>query len=298
MIVSEIAPDRFDALLPTRGIRIETGPFAFRITSSLPELAAPLRLLYADFPAAQEGFVDFHLVLRPSSILGLVRGLAEILIDGHRVFGTFPRRTALPHTEWALNWWVYCYAHRFLIIHAAVVDRAGQAALLSAPPGSGKSTLCAALVARGWRLLSDELALIQPEDGRLRAIARPISLKNESIDVMTRFAPGSVIGPITKDTQKGTVAHLRAPRDSVSRVDEASRPRWIVFPKYLAGSSTQIAPVPKARAFMELAINGFNYRIMGAQGFETLADAIEACGCYALTYSDLDEAVAALADLQ
>ncbi len=51
MIVSEIAPERFDALLPTRGIRIETGPFAFRITSSLPELAAPLRLLYADFPA-------------------------------------------------------------------------------------------------------------------------------------------------------------------------------------------------------------------------------------------------------
>ena len=53
MIVSEIAPERFDALLPARGIRIETGPFAFRITSWLPELAAPLRLLYADFPAAR-----------------------------------------------------------------------------------------------------------------------------------------------------------------------------------------------------------------------------------------------------
>ena len=74
MILSEITPERFDALLPTRGIRIETGPFAFRITSSLPELAAPLRLLYADFPAAQEGFIDFHLVLRPSGLLGLARG--------------------------------------------------------------------------------------------------------------------------------------------------------------------------------------------------------------------------------
>jgi predicted ATPase len=29
--------------------------------------------------------------------------------------------------------------------------------ILPAPPGSGKSTLCAALVTRGWRLLSDEL---------------------------------------------------------------------------------------------------------------------------------------------
>ncbi len=298
MIVSEITPERFDALLPTSGIRIETGPFAFRITSSLPELAPPLRLLYADFPVAQEGFIDFHLVLRPSGLLGLMGGRAEILIDGHRVFGPFPRRAALPHTEWAMNWWVYNYAHSFLMIHAAVVDRDGQAMLLSAPPGSGKSTLCAALVTRGWRLLSDELALIRPEDGRLRAIARPISLKNESIEVVTRFAPESVIGPKTEDTPKGTVAHLRAPADSVSRVNETSKARWTVFPKYLAGSSTQITPVPKARAFMELALNAFNYRIMGAQGFETLTDAIEVCGCYELVFSDLDEAIAALATLE
>ena len=140
------------------------------------------------------------------------------------------------------------------------------------------------MVARDWRLLSDELALIRPEDGRLRAIARPISLKNESIDVMIRFAPESVFGPITPDTPKGTVAHLRAPSDSVSRIDETSKPRWIVFPKYQPGSSTQITPVPKARAFMDLALNAFNYRIMGAQGFETLAGAIEARGCYALEY--------------
>ena len=32
MIVSEIAPECFDALLRTSGIRIETSPFAFRIS--------------------------------------------------------------------------------------------------------------------------------------------------------------------------------------------------------------------------------------------------------------------------
>ena len=59
-------------------------------------------------------------------------------------------------------------------------------------PGSGKSTLAAGLVYRGgWRLLSDELALLSLGDGAVSALPKPISLKNESIAIMKRFAPGA-----------------------------------------------------------------------------------------------------------
>ena len=69
-------------------------------------------------------------------------------------------------------------------MHAAVFERDSSAVVLPGPSGVGKSTLCAALVARGWRLLSDEVAMIRPQDGLLQPYPRPISLKNESIEMI------------------------------------------------------------------------------------------------------------------
>jgi serine kinase of HPr protein (carbohydrate metabolism regulator) len=52
----------------------------------------------------------------------------------------------------------------------------GKGVLLSAVSGSGKSTLSAELALNGWRLLSDELALIDSEV-KLVPLTRPVSLK-------------------------------------------------------------------------------------------------------------------------
>lgn len=114
--------------------------------------------------------------------------------------------------EWGLNWCVSMHAHHYLIIHAAVVEKNGLAAILPAPPGSGKSTLTAGLVLSGWRLLSDELTLIDRRTGLLHALPRPVSLKNQSIDVIRQFNPEAFINRVSHDTSKGSVAHMRPPR--------------------------------------------------------------------------------------
>jgi len=49
-----------------------------------------------------------------------------------------------------------------LFIHAAVLERAGGAVLLTAASGHGKSTLCWALLHHGFGYLSDELAPLDP----------------------------------------------------------------------------------------------------------------------------------------
>jgi HprK-related kinase A len=200
--------------------------------------------------------------------------------------------------EWGLNWCVSSQIQDVLIIHAAVIEKDGHAAVMPAPPGSGKSTLCAALIQQGWRLLSDELALVQISDGALLPLPRPVSLKNASIDIMRRHAPQAVFTRAVADTIKGTVAHMKPPADSVARALETALPGWVIFPKYEAGAPTSMTPLPRGRAALRLADNAFNYSTLGAPGFEALAQLIGASDCYDFRYSDLAQAIAAFAALR
>lgn len=292
MIVAELQENELAGLLAGPGLRLRTGPVVSRIHSRLPALAQGIALHYADHPIEEpEGFADFH--VRLASPRGLRRWLQPQVLfqfDGAPPFHPLPADQVFPMLEWGLNWCVSSHCHQYLIVHAAVLERSDRALVLPAPPGSGKSTLCAGLVSRGWRLLSDELTLIEPFSGNIVALARPISLKNDSIEVIRRFAPACVLGPTVHDTLKGSVAHFKAPADSVRRAAEPARPGWIVLPRYEPGAQARLTPLAKGRAFMQLADNAFNYSLHGRSGFEVLAKVIEACACYEFAYSDLNEA--------
>jgi HprK-related kinase A len=281
------------------GVDLEVGPFAARIGTSFPELAESIRLLYADYRLDTSGrIVDFEVRVDPASPLRRwIRPQGLAYLDGEPAFDPFPRRLALPMLEWALNWCTFSRPNRFLILHAAVVEHGGQALLIPGPPGAGKSTLCAGLVLRGWRLLSDEVALIPPGEAEVIPVPRPIGLKEESIRIVREFAPGAVLGPSFAGTRKGTVAHLRPPTDSVARGEEPATARWIVFPQFDAVEPPELVSVPKARALLELGLESFNYSLLGAAGFEALAALIERCDCYRLVYGDLAQGVAVLNDL-
>ena len=281
------------------GVVLQTAQFVTQLTSPIAEVARGLSLLYGDYPLADpDQFVDFPVRIAPPR--GLRRWLhPQVLFyfDGHPPFKPLPREQAFPMFEWGLNWCVSSFCHQYLVIHAAVIEKQGFAAILPAPPGSGKSTLCAGLIHRGWRLLSDELTLVDLTDGSVVPLARPVSLKNRSIEVIKKFAPETVFSPVVHDTTKGSVAHLRPPADSVARWHERARPGWVIFPRYVAGAPAQLIPHPKARAFMGLAENGFNQSFLGHEGFNGVAALIDACDCYEFSYGDLNEAVRVFAAL-
>jgi len=162
---------------------------------------------------------------------------------------------------------------------------------LPAPSGSGKSTLCAALAFNGWRLLSDELALLDPGRGHVVPLPRPISLKNESIDLIRSLVPRATFGPAVHETMKGSVAHVRPPEDAVAQSSETAVPGWVVCPRFLAGAEARLEPMPKARAFMTLVDSTFNYNVHGRQGFIALTRLIDQSDCYQFSYSRLEDAV-------
>lgn len=296
MRLGELAPAQIGHRLRNSGLRIATGPFIFSVESPLPEIARGLLTLYDQFPLAENGgFADFHVrVRKPAHIRRIVRPQSIFDVDGVMPFKPLPGNQALALLEWGMNWCIYTHAHQFLTLHGAVLERNGRALVLPAPSGSGKSTLCAALMCRGWRLLSDELVLISPETGMISPLCRPVSLKNASIDVIARFAPDAILTEPIPDTSKGTVALMRPSLASVEGASRPARPWRVVFPRYHRGSSTIVTPLKQADVFMRLVDNAFNYSILGRLGFQTMSRMVDDIEGFSAEYDDLDDIIRAL----
>lgn len=279
--------------LCTEGLKLKIGPFNVSLATSVSNVADHLRGLYGSFELVDDNeFIDYHVSIKPpSNWRRFVASQVNFSFDGYYPFSPLPLRQAGAMFEWGLNWCIANYSHQYLIIHAAVVERNGFALLLPGTPGSGKSTLCAALVCNGWRLLSDEIALLSLANGELYPIPRPISLKNKSIDIIQDFSNKAVIGRTVQDTAKGTVGHMRPLDECVSQAVISVKPSKLVFPRYQKGSETSLQPIAKCRAFMKAAENSFNYNVLGAIGFRALAELIDMCDSYEFKYQSLDEAL-------
>lgn len=278
------------------GLNITIGGFDVALRSTLPQVIRGVAQLYADFPLSPDGqFIDFRIDLSsPSLLRRWFRPQVNFAFDGKRPFKPLPIDQAFAMFEWGLNWVIANHAHQFAIVHAAAVEKDGRGFIFPGTPGSGKSTLGAALVCRGWRLLSDEMAMISLKDGLIWPVPRPISLKNASIEIIRRFSNEVVIGDVVADTAKGNVAHMQPPKASVESAKVPAPPFAVVFPTYRAEAKTDYAEISKGRTLMRLAENCFNYPVLGAAGFNCLAHAVEQSRCYTLIYSDLNDAFAAL----
>lgn len=293
MIVADLTFSELQTQLQT-GLRLRTGPIVCSIVSPLPALAEGIALHYAAHRVEDaSGFADFHVRIdRPRNLRRWYRPQVNFYFDDTPSFHPLPADQAFPMLEWGLNWCVSNHCHQYLVIHAAVLEKHGRALVLPAPPGSGKSTLCAGLAHRGWRLLSDELTLIDPHSGHVVPLPRPVSLKNASIDILRNFAPAAVFNAPVHDTIKGTVAHMRAPADAMARADESAVPGWIVLPQFEAGAAAELAPMSRAHGLMALIENAFNFDLHGRRGFTVLGDFVDSCDCYRFRYGTLDQAVA------
>lgn len=282
--------------LQQTGIYVVLSPFIVHFQSNLPELPQLLHRLYAHFPIAENrAFADIHMrLVEKRRFQKWFKPEAQIWIYDSAHSPIFPRDTTLPFLEWGINWCIATRAHHYLLLHTGVVEKNGKAVLFPALPGSGKSTLCAALIHRGWRLLSDEFGLVRPSDLAIVPFPRLIPLKNESIAIIRAFAPDAVLGPEFPKTRKGTISHLRPPLDSIIRAQETANAALIVSPQFQAGAMTQLMPLLKEQAFVMLSHNSFNYSRIGLRGFETVGRLVDSCSNYVLRYSDLEQAIAQL----
>lgn len=296
MKVGQLSLEEFRTRLDSKnGLRVKFGPFIVRIQSFLPALTGPLYRLYAFYTLAGDDIAEFHVqIVSKRSLRRPFTLFVQFLVDGQAPFPAAPVHHALTMLEWGINLAIAVRVNHFLLFHCAAVERNGHVLLLPAWPGSGKTTLCAALIHHGYRLFSDEFGLMDVQSGYFYPLPRLMPLKNQAIAAIRNFLPEAVLGPEIHGTLKGTVAHVRPPEVSVDREDEQAIPRWIVFPKWIADQPLQLDEMPRSEAFLLLASNAFNYEVLGEAAFDAVTSLIERCECRKLVYSGFDSVLAAL----
>lgn len=234
--------------------------------------------------------VDYQLAIEPG--LGLHRfwhPQARFICEGHEPFQPLPAAHSYAMLEWGMNYAVASNEFSYAIVHAGILAFNHKAVMFPAPPGSGKSTLTLWLAFNGWRLLSDEMALLKPNSLEVVPFVRPICLKNKSIELAQQWFPHAVMSDITRNTHKGDVCHVSPPADSWQQNQQSANLTAIVFPKYQADSPLQIYKLNQAEAFAELANNAFNMSVLGKLGFETAFALVRQLPVFSAVYSDVAE---------
>ena len=272
--------------------RVQVGPVAFRVGSQWAGPVRALELLYAGYPEP-EGACDFTVRLeadkpwrrwlRPTVA---IRG-DYILPDAAPL--------ALAHgllaAEMGMNLQMALGQKRFLLLHAASVEREGRALLMTGHSGAGKSTLSALLGERGWRFMGDEFALLDLDEGRLQPFPRPVSLKNHAIRVMEEEVAAERFGPVLEDTPKGRIRHMRPPAEAITRMRESAAPAAILFPRFGRELESAVRPVGQAEVFVRLTQASTNYVALGECGFDALTRLITSVPALAIDYADTEGAV-------
>ncbi len=267
--------------------RLQVGPVAFRVGSAWHEPVAQLRELYRGYNEP-DGPCDFTVRLEPE------KPWRRWLRPSVAIRGDYVLPDAVPlalahgllAAEMGMNLQMALGQKRFLLLHAASVEREGRAVILTGASGSGKSTLSAMLGERGWRFMGDEFALLDLEGGLLHPFPRAVSLKNHAIYAMEELAEAERFGPRLSGTPKGVIRHFRPGADAIARMAEPARPALILFPRFGRDLEAAVRPVGQAEVFVRLTQASTNYVTLGSRGFDALARLVTGVPAMALDYPD------------
>lgn len=198
-----------------------------------------------------------------------------------------------------LVWMTAVEEHSFFLdIHAGVVRHEGGCILLPAPPGSGKSTLTAALVNAGFQFFSDEVALL--EEGSFNVFPLPLAFcfKDTGIDAVSAFFPEVKTLPLHNRGDGKRVCYMPPPAHALPAGPDSQPVQALVFPRYQPNAATQFERMDTGEALKLLMEECIVVdKRLDRQKVAGLIDWIVEVGSYRLVYSDTLEAVGRIRSL-
>ena len=267
----------------------DIGEIKVSLRSDHPEPLEDFTNLYDSSPGTTDTGSTIQMEIRSVSRSPFRRKRFAVYGDGEAFGSLRCLEEVVPFVEWGINSRIIETRTDFLQVHSATMTRDDRGFIFAGTSGVGKSTLAAGLLTCGWRYLSDEFALIDPDTMHIHPFPKALCIKSGAFDEMKRLGvPFASRGCYVK-ALKGRVSYVR-PRDiRPDAVAERAPIHCVVFPKFVGSGKPRLRSIPRAQAAVLLAAHALNRHQFGERATSILCDVVRNADCFALESTAIDD---------
>jgi hypothetical protein len=210
----------------------------------------------------------------------------QLLYGDYEMRATAHQDEVFHHLFWHVNLEAMRRTGDLLLVHAgAVVSPHGEGVLLPGRSRSGKTSLVAALVRRGFGYLSDEAGAIDPVSRRLFPYPKALAIEPGVFDHFQELRAREDPPPPASGTW-----HVRPEELRPAAVAQPCELGLVIFPQYGKGE-TRVTAIRPAEAVYEAARDAMNLSLYGGRALRLLGEVVPRGRAYRLDFGDLTEAV-------
>lgn len=178
------------------------------------------------------------------------------------------------------------------LVHGALLAKHSRGLLICGSPGAGKTTLSVALTGSGYRYCSDDIVRID-QNGMAIGVPFLPAVKTGAWSLAAPYAPHIVDVPTHRRRDGQDVRYLPVPISGEPRILSD-----IVVLARAPGVAARLEAVEPLEILSTSLESAFSARgALDARSLKTFARAIEEARCYRLVYSNLPDAVHAVASV-
>ena len=212
------------------------------------------------------------------------------IFEGRSPLAACTDRELVPHLKAILTERYVSSVEKEFLVHGALLAKHSRGLLICGWPGAGKTTLSVALAGSGYRYCSDDIVRI---DRNGMAIGVPFlpAVKTGAWSLVAPYAPHIVDVPTCRRRDGQDVRYLPVPLSVEPRI--LSDIVLLAREPNVAARLEAVEPLEILSTILESAFSARG--ALEAESLKTFAHAIEEARCYRLVYSDLADAVLAVA---